>query len=298
MPGVPTLRVRLPDGRTVAVAEYGDPAGLPVLYFHGFPACRLEAGLIADLPVRLLALDRPGYGGSTSHPGRTLLDWPQDVAHVADQLGLDTLHIVGLSGGAPYASACAAVLGARVRSLSLVCPVPPAHGVPDGSEGIGELIRFGRQPRRAAALFPLVRLLVQQRFFSIHRMVGRGLCPADDAAITPAVREELIAVWREALRHGVHGALSDARIYAADWGFDLDEIQVPTSLWCGGQDRLTPLETLSPYKAIPGIRWHTLDGEGHFSLPLRHIKTMVAELVRQHGPGVVPARVADDARLG
>lgn len=285
------LRVRLADGRVIAIEEYGDPAGLPVFYFHGFPACRLEAGLIGELPVRLLALDRPGYGGSTPHPGRTLLDWPQDVAQIADRLGIDDLHIVGLSGGGPYATACAAVLGRRVRSLSLVCPVPPAYGVPDGADGIGELIRFGRQPRRAATLFPLVRMMVRQRFFSIHRMVGRGLSVADEAVITPIVRDRLIGVWREAMRHGVHGALSDARIYAEDWGFDLDEIAVPTSLWCGGEDRLIPPETLAPYKDIPGIRWHALDAEGHFSLPLRHVRTMVEELVRQFGPA--PHAAAD-----
>ena len=292
MAGVPTRRVHLPDGRTIAVSEFGDPAGPTILYFHGFPACGLEAGLIPGLAVRVLALDRPGYGGSSLQPGRTLLDWPQDVAHVADELGLDHLHIVGLSGGAPYAAACAAVLGRRVRSLSLVCPVPPAHGVPDGTEGIGELIRFGRQPRRAATLFPLVRLLVRQRFFPIHRMVRQGLSPVDTAALTPAVLERLIAVWREALRHGVEGALSDARIYAADWRFDLDQVDVPTSLWCGGQDRLVPLDTLAPYRAIPGIRWHTLEGEGHFSLPFRHIEPLMAELMaldastRARGPGI------------
>lgn len=278
------LRVRLSDERIIAVEEYGDPAGLPVIYFHGFPACRLEAGLIGDLPIRLLAFDRPGYGGSTPHPGRTLLDWPRDVAQVADRLGLDDLHVVGLSGGGPYAAACAVMLGARVRSLSLVCPVPPAYGVPEGANGVGELIRFGRRPRRAAALFPLVRMMVRQRFFSIHAMIGWGLSPADGLAITPSVRDGLIAVWREALRHGVHGALSDARIYAEDWGFDLEEIATPTSLWCGGEDRLIPLDTLAPYRAIPGVRWHTLEREGHFSLPLHHIRTMVEDLVHQHGP--------------
>ena len=278
------LRVRLTGGRMIAAEEYGSPSGLPVLYFHGFPACRLEAGLIGSLPVRLLALDRPGYGGSTPHPGRTLLDWPQDVAQVADRLGIDGLHIVGLSGGGPYAAACAAALGRRVRSLSLVCPVPPAYGVPDGAGGIGGLIRLGRQPHRAATLFPLVRMMVRQRFFSIHRLVGRGLSVADDAVLTPTVRDGLIGVWREAMRHGVHGALSDARIYTEDWGFGLDEIAVPTSLWCGGEDRLIPPATLAPYRAIPGIRWHTLDGEGHFSLPFRHVRTMVEDLVRQFGP--------------
>ncbi|MGI4944133.1 MAG: alpha/beta fold hydrolase, partial [Janthinobacterium lividum] len=97
----------------ISVEEYGDPAGPPVLYFHGWPASRLEAGLIPDLSVRLLALDRPGYGRSTPQPGRTLLDWPADVAAVADRLGLAKFHVVGLSGGGPYAAACALALPDR-----------------------------------------------------------------------------------------------------------------------------------------------------------------------------------------
>lgn len=98
---VPSFTVRLPDGRTIALEEYGASAGPPVLYFHGWPASRLEAGLIPELPVRVLAFDRPGYGRSSPQPGRTLLDWPQDVADVADRLGLGQFHVVGLSGGAP-----------------------------------------------------------------------------------------------------------------------------------------------------------------------------------------------------
>ncbi|MBC7801768.1 MAG: alpha/beta fold hydrolase, partial [Gemmatimonadaceae bacterium] len=132
----PSIMVRLPDGRAIAVEEYGDPAGLPVLYFHGWPASRLEAGLIPELPVRLLAFDRPGYGRSSPQPGRTLLDWPRDVAEVADRLGLDRFHVVGLSGGAPYAVACAYAIPDRVRGMALVCPVPPAHGIHPRAPGI------------------------------------------------------------------------------------------------------------------------------------------------------------------
>lgn len=276
--------MRLPDGRTLAVEEFGDPAGWPVLYFHGFPACRLEAGLLPDLPVRLLAFDRPGYGGSTSHPGRRLVDWPADVAHVADWLGLDRFHIVGLSGGGPYAAACAALLGRRVESLSLVCPVPPVGELSKGGlskehGGLGDLIAFGRQPRRAAMVFPLVRMMVRQRLFSIRHLLGRGLGEADQAALTRDVRERLIGVWAEALKFSIQGALSDARIYASDWGFDLGAIEVPTAVWCGGQDRLIPVSTLAPYRAIPGAVWHVLEDEGHFSLPLRHGAAMVAELL-------------------
>ena len=162
----PSLTVRLADGRVIAVEEYGDPAGVPVLYFHGWPASRLEAGLIPDLPVRMLALDRPGYGRSTPKRGRTLMDWPADVAAVADRLGLDRFHVVGLSGGGPYAAACALALPDRVLGVAMVCPVPPPHGVHPRAPGIGLLFRLGRHPVLAHRLFSVLRPLLRRRIIT------------------------------------------------------------------------------------------------------------------------------------
>ena len=178
-PAAPSFTVRLLDGRVIAIEEYGDPGGPTVLYFHGWPASRLEAGLIPDLPVRVLALDRPGYGRSSPHPGRTLLDWPRDVADVADRLGLERFHVVGLSGGAPYAVACAYALPHRVRGVALVCPVPPAHGVHPRASGVGLLYRLGRHPVLAHRLFSMVRPLLRRRVITPRTLVG-GSLPASD----------------------------------------------------------------------------------------------------------------------
>ncbi len=273
------MLVRLPDDRTIGVEEYGDPAGPVVLYFHGWPACRLEAGLIPGLPVRLLALDRPGYGRSTPRPGRALLDWPADVAHVADRLGLDAFHLVGLSGGAPYAAACAALLPDRVRGLALVSPVPPSKGVPGGTPGIGHLFRLGRHPRLARRLFGLARPLLYRRIITPRTIVGPGLPPADAAVLTRATLAGLARVWREGFGRGIEGALSDAAIYASDWGGLLDTIQAPASLWFGAQDSLVPRATLAPYAAIPGLRWRVLADEGHYSLPLRRANAILHDLM-------------------
>ena len=279
----PSFVVRLPDGRSIAVEEYGDPKGPVVLYFHGWPACRLEAGLIPDLPVRMLAFDRPGYGRSTPQPGRRLLDWPTDVADVADRLGLERFHIVGLSGGGPYAAACAYALGDRVKGMALVSPVPPSTGMAKRTPGVGHLFRLGRHPTLAHRLFTLARPLLRRRIITPSTIVGRGLPESDRAALTRSTMAGLARVWREGFGHGIQGALSDSQIYAHDWGVPLEQITVPTSIWYGRQDSLIPEPALAPYRQITNARWHIVPGEGHYSLVLRHAHTMLEELVGERG---------------
>src|SRR5207245_3071247 len=104
--------VRLPDGRRLAYDDAGDPAGRPLLFFHGLGASRRarhpDDGVAAGLGVRLLTVDRPGIGGSDPLLRRRLLDWPGDVAALADELGLDRFAVAGWSAGGPHALACAA----------------------------------------------------------------------------------------------------------------------------------------------------------------------------------------------
>ncbi len=277
-PAAPSFTVRLPDGRVIAAEEYGDPAGPTVLYFHGWPASRLEAGLIPDLPIRVLAMDRPGYGRSSPHPGRTLLDWPRDVAEVADRLGLQRFHVVGLSGGAPYAVACAYALPQRVRGVALVCPVPPAHGVHPRAPGVGHLYRLGRHPVLAHRLLSIMRPLLRRRVITPRTLVGGSLPPADRECLDRQTLSGLARVWREGIGRNVQGALSDAGIYARDWQVPLGEITVPVDLWYGSEDSLIPLHALAPLEAMPGLRLHIVPGEGHYSLAIRHAASILRQL--------------------
>src|SRR6186713_587345 len=94
--------VELADGRNLGYAEYGPKDGRPVLFFHGFGTTRIicppDAGP-EELGLRLIAVDRPGIGLSTPLPGRRLLDWPRDVAELADRIGVGSLSVIGWSGG-------------------------------------------------------------------------------------------------------------------------------------------------------------------------------------------------------
>src|SRR5262249_939959 len=123
--GLLTLR----DGRRLGYAQYGQPGGEPIVFFHGHPGSRLEASLAheaaaaAGLPVN--ALDRPGYGLSDFQPGRGITDWPADVAEAADALGIDTFSVAGGSGGGPYALACAWRLPSRVVRAAVISGVGP-----------------------------------------------------------------------------------------------------------------------------------------------------------------------------
>lgn len=122
-------RISLPDGRALGYLRLGDPAGLPVIYAHGFPASRLEAELWREAASRvgvlLIAADRPGLGLSDFQPGRTILHWTHDVASLADRLGIEKFRLLGVSGGCPYALACAYRLHRRIPRAAMAAGLGP-----------------------------------------------------------------------------------------------------------------------------------------------------------------------------
>ncbi|HEV8191986.1 MAG TPA: alpha/beta fold hydrolase, partial [Ktedonobacterales bacterium] len=121
--------LQLPDGRTLGFAEHGSPEGNVLVYCQGYPGSRLEAAALsahaAEAHVRVLSLDRPGFGRSSFHEGRSLLDWPHDLVAVTEHLGIDRFAVMGASGGAPYALACAQQIPARLLSCGLVSAIAP-----------------------------------------------------------------------------------------------------------------------------------------------------------------------------
>ncbi|CAK7203798.1 hypothetical protein SEUCBS139899_006546 [Sporothrix eucalyptigena] len=146
--------VTLPDGRTLGFAEYGAPDGHPVIYNHGFPSNRLEGSAVDKLAkrhkVRLLSLDRPGMGLSTLQPGRSMLDWPDDVLAFAKSQNITQFGILGGSGGGPYTLACARKLPPGVLThVGVMCgagdfdPAARAAGViPTRSRWAGFLVKY------------------------------------------------------------------------------------------------------------------------------------------------------------
>lgn len=120
----------LPSGRKLGYAEYGLPTGTPIIYQHGFPGSRLEAAYLDRaanrVGARIIAIDRPGFGWSSPVKERTVLSSADDVRSLADHLRLQRFGVMGVSGGGPYALACARALPAdRLRAVSIICGLGP-----------------------------------------------------------------------------------------------------------------------------------------------------------------------------
>jgi pimeloyl-ACP methyl ester carboxylesterase len=142
--------IQLRDGRSIGWAEYGTRDGAPIFWFPGTPGGRRQIPPHARTGaekrnVRLIALERPGLGGSTPHLYRSLLGWADDVEEIADRLGLDRFGLVGLSGGGAYVLACAYALPERVVGGAVLGGVAPARGddaPPGGALGFAARTHF------------------------------------------------------------------------------------------------------------------------------------------------------------
>lgn len=282
--------MRLRDGRRLGYAEYGDRAGVPVFYFHGFPGSRLEAAL-ADaaahsLGVRLIAPDRPGFGLSDYQPGRRIQDWPDDVAQLGDHLGLRRFAVLGVSGGGPYAMACAHALGPRATRAGVVAGLGPLLRRELG-RGMTALNRLALDLARYAprALPPLSRMAARELAVRPHRLLARAArrCAACDRTVL--AREDVNATlcnsFSEAVRPGWHGIAAEWALYGRPWGFELAGFAAELHLWHGERDRIVaPAMGRYLAAAIPGCRARFLPDEGHYSLPLNHMDSILRRLAR------------------
>ncbi len=276
-------QLQLPDGRRLGFAEYGDPAGVPFFYFHGWPSSRFEARAVhapaLSLGVRLVAPERPGYGLSDFQPGRTIAGWTKDLLVLAGQLGWSRFGVVGVSGGGPYAIACAALLPERLESVTLVCSAGPcdAPGVLDGMAPMTRwLLTFARTTpwlaQKSAAM--CLRALWGKGHQVIPRQIEEALPPADKKALeNPDLRAALVASSTEGLRCGMEGAAWDGLLLAGSWGLELESIQIPIRLWHGEKDIVVPV-AMGRHLAglIRNCRATFYPEDGHFSLPYGRVQ--------------------------
>ena len=268
--------VKLTDGRNLAYAEYGDPHGRPVFFFHGMPGSRLfrpPDEITRKAGVRLITVDRPGYGQSDDQPNRTILDWPDDIVQLADSLNLNYFAVMGHSGGGPYVCACACKLPRRVRAAAILSGAGPVE-TPSATQGMSALSMFGFTLGRHIpwGLWPLlVWLAFRQKCADPSAAMDRaaGRRPRADAELMarPEVREACLQSEVEAFRFGLRGLARDVFLNTHPWGFRLEEISVPVLLWDGTDDRETPI-AMGRYVAsrIPGCRATFCEGEAHMLL--------------------------------
>lgn len=283
----------LPDGRQLAWAEYGIAAGIPLIYCHGTPGSRLEAGLGAAaatrLGLRLLAIDRPGYGRSSPAPRRTLHSWVVDLEALARQLGLARFLVLGVSGGGPFALAAARFAPSAVAGLGLVGAVAPLWW----ATGQTHLPRRWRLLRRFGPLPGVLPLLLAPATWWSRRHPRQFLqrlahhLPTADRAILngPQTGAWLARSLAEALTCGSAGVTADLHCFSHPWGFSPEALTLPCRLWHGGRDNLVPPAFGHQLaSALPDCRAHFPPAEGHYSLPVDHAPEIFSELLGAAGP--------------
>lgn len=284
--------ISLPDGRSLDVLVTGPDDGVPLVFHHGTPGSVTRFGAISRAVhargLRLVTFSRAGYGGSTRQPGRACVAAAADTAAVLDHLGADRFLVAGWSGGGPHALATAARLPERVAGVLVIAGVGP-NDQPDldFTAGMGEenVRDFGLAVRGEDAIRPAhERDAVDLRSGDPAKLVEgmTTLLPdVDRALITDEFGADMAANMGEGLRSGVDGWVDDDLAFVRPWGFDLGEITVPGFLWQGSEDLMVPFahgEWLA--KHIPGVTAHLEQGEGHLSIAVGKLDTMLDELVR------------------
>ena len=282
--------IELRDGRTLSYAEYGDPNGKPILAFHGLPGSRLSWGLLPDCPidsgVRLIGLDRPGYGGSAPNPGRTLQSWAEDVRAFVDQKELESFCVLGVSGGGPGALACAAMMPERLKMVGVVSGAAPTNA-PGVMVGLSRVNRFFFKlawylPGLSTFNISLVARVVRRFPNKYIDSMKRKLHQADLQVLDrQGVREMLIEDFSEALQQGAQGMIDDMRAnHGEPWGFELDSISCHTKIWACEFDRsVSPAMGRYLAENIPGSELVEVRNAGHLWV-LTHLKEVTNELAQ------------------
>jgi pimeloyl-ACP methyl ester carboxylesterase len=282
--------VQLPDGRRLDVELSGDPDGVPLVFHHGTPGAATQRRVMQQAAqergLRLVTFSRAGYASSTRHEGRSVADVVADTRGVLEALGHDRCYVMGWSGGGPHALACAARLPG-VRAALVVAGVAPygAEGL-DFLAGMGEdnVTEFGAALEGEAALRPFLEGFAEQlRVIEPDQIVTAmaSLLPdVDRAVLTTEFAADVARSFHTGLRDGVDGWLDDDLAFTRPWGFDLDEVKVPTFIWQGSLDLMVPFAHGRWLAAhVPGAVAHLEEGEGHLSVGLGAMGRMLDELV-------------------
>jgi pimeloyl-ACP methyl ester carboxylesterase len=277
-PPVETRTVSAVDGRALMVEVGGDPLGRVILAHNGTPNTRhLRAPWLDDAAehgIRLISYDRPGYGGSTPQPGRTVADCAADVRSIAEALGVERLAVWGASGGGPHALACAALLPDLVVAVTALCSIAPygAAGLDYfsgmGQDNVDDIKLYLRDPGAARAKSHQDRLdLLSLSADQLTEGWKSLLSPVDAAAVTGDLATWLVQGFQDGLATSDEGWWEDGAAHLAPWAFDLDTISIPVQVWHGRQDQFVPVqhgEWLAAH--VPGAEALISDVDGHLTL--------------------------------
>lgn len=271
------------EGRMLAWNEYGDPAGEPVFYYHGWPSSRLQARfahhLARERGLRLISMDRPGMGKSSLVKGRQLTDWPPLMERFADHLGVGKFGQMGVSGGGPYVLACAAAIPERLTCSVVLAGMVPLPLTKHGTAGLHPIYRLLIPLRKGPALvftgmfrFAAGMTGGNPRKFPMSGLVGslaaedRRILLSDDGVWEVATKSFCEGV---SVKNCGAGVMADAEIYFQKPDFEPSEITHEIRYWHGGDDKNIPVSLVEELVGkMPNATLILEEELGHFSLAI------------------------------
>jgi pimeloyl-ACP methyl ester carboxylesterase len=278
--------LQLSDGRTVGFADFGAPGATAVVWCHGGPGSRLEpAHLVPEAiesGLRLVGIDRPGYGLSSTQPGRTIAGWVPEALAVADHLRIDRFVTVGVSTGGAYALALAAMAPDRVLGVVACCSMTDMRW-PDGRATMSRphVHAVWDAPDRTAALAAAVDAHGENGSKLVGGGMDEALAPSDLALFRdPVWMNEAMAAFPAMFTHGLEGYTDDRLADGPGWvSFDVGSVRCPVTVLHGGCDRMVNvIHARHTAEIVPSAELLVFADLGHFSIQ-REIVPAISRLL-------------------
>ena len=271
--------VQTPGGRRLSFADLGPRSSRVAVYLHGNPGCRLDCAgeqygqALADVDVRLVAVDRPGVGRSEPVPAFRDEDAPAAVAAVMDQLGVGRFTVLGYSRGGLRALACGARLQDQVTAVSVLSGVGPPDmpGLRSTLKPAARLVSETavRAPALARAVARNSRRRAARSLDAMKKDWTRLLRSDADRRVLDTAGEGWRRSYLEATYQGTDVTVEEERTWLiAPMGFRLDDVASRVTLWHGEDDHLVPISHgRHLVERLPDARFRPLHGHGHLHTP-------------------------------
>ncbi|MFW9999600.1 MAG: alpha/beta fold hydrolase [Candidatus Hodarchaeota archaeon] len=290
--------IKLKDGRKLGYAEFGVPEGKTIFYFHGHGSSRLEPKMYGfddkQFDIRLISIDRPGRGLSDFKQNRTILDWPDDVIELANNLNIEKFAVLGGSGGCPYALICALKIPERLTYCGIVSGLGPINlGLEGMDKGKQKELKLARdKPGLLTKFYKIIQKKIlkmkektPQELEKTFQKRSKNLPEPDKKIMVDPNKIPLyIELMAEPFRQGVAGVVHDVKLLSSDWGFSLKEIpsNIKIFLWHGELDTSVPVRMgKSMCEAIPNCTSKFYPNEAHVSTAINHIEDILKTLTSE-----------------
>jgi len=267
--------LQLDDGRNLAWQEYGDPEGEPVVHCHSVLGSRMELALNGDeisqnKSVRLIVIDRPGFGASDPDPDMSYIKWVGDLVQLVNYLEIKQFSITGYAMGGMYALACAHEIPERLNKIALISAGMPA----ESSSDYEQIIPLYKMNIRLAKYLPKVYKLLSDvlvkgvindpaGFFS---QLSEKMDAADQEIMkNETFKTEMFASLQEGFLQGGKATAFEIIQLMHDWGFKPKNITIPVDIWHGDCDHHVPLVLAQRFKQhLKHTEYFICEGQGHY----------------------------------